>query len=71
MKLRKEQPKQHLRKQPRMRRVNTASAVPLPDLSTPEARSARKTADKRKRRNSQERIRKPLAGVMGLSLIHI
>ena len=68
MKLRKEQPKQHLRKQPRMRRVNTASAVPLPDLSTPEARSARKTADKRKRRNSQERIRKPLAGVMGVVL---
>ena len=68
MKLRKEQPKPHLRKQPRMRRINTASAVPLPDLSTPEARSARKTADKRKRRNSQERIRKPLAWVMGVVL---
>lgn len=68
MKLRKEQPKPHLRKQPRMRRINTASAVPLPDLSTPEVRSARKTADKRKRRNSQQRIRKPLAGVMGVVL---
>ena len=68
MKLRKEQPKPHLRKQPRMRRINTASAVPLPDLSTPEARSARKTADKRKRHNSQQRIRKPLAGVMGVVL---
>ena len=68
MKLRKEQPKPHLRKQPRMRRINTASAVPLPDLSTPEARSARKTADKRKRHNSQQRIRKPLAGVLGVVL---
>ena len=68
MKLRKEQTKPRLRKQPRMRRLNTASAVPLSDLSTPEARSARKTADKRKRRNSQQRIRRPLAGVMGVVL---
>ncbi len=68
MKLRQEQSKPRLRKQPRMRRINTASAVPLPDLSTPEARSARKTADKRKRRNSQQRVRKPLAGIMGVVL---
>ncbi len=68
MKLRQEQSKPRLRKQPRMRRINTASAVPLSNLSTPEARSARKTADKRKRRNSQQRIRKPLAGVMGVVL---
>ena len=68
MKLRKEQTKPRLRKQPRMRRLNMASAVPLSGLSTPEARSARKTADKRKRRNSQQRIRRPLAGVMGVVL---
>ena len=68
MKLRKEQPKQRLRKQPAMRRINTATAAPLPDLSKPEVRSARKTAEKRKRRNSQQRIRRPLAGVMGVIL---
>jgi len=61
---RKEQPKQRLRKQPRMRRLNTASVAPLPSL-TPEARTAQKTAQKRKRRNSQERIRRPLSGVAG------
>lgn len=61
---RKEQPKQRLRKQPRMRRLNTASVAPLPAL-TPEARTAQKTAQKRKRRNSQERIRRPLSGVVG------
>lgn len=66
MKQPKEQPKQHLRKQPRMRRIQTATAAPLPDLSTPEARSARKTAAKRKRRNSQQRIRRPIAGVMAV-----
>ena len=64
MKQRQEQPKQHLRKQPRMRRLNTASVAPLPSL-TPEARTAQKTAQKRKRRNSQERIRRPLSGVVG------
>jgi hypothetical protein len=51
-----------------MRRVQAATAAPLPDLSTPEARSARKTAAKRKRRNSQQRIRRPIAGVMGFVL---
>ncbi len=66
---RKEQPQQQarqqrLRKQPRMRRLNTASVAPLPAL-TPEARTAQKTAQKRKRRNSQERIRRPLSGVVG------
>ena len=68
MKQPKEQPKQRLRKQPRMRRVQAATAAPLPDLSTPEARSARKTAAKRKRRNSQQRIRRPIAGVMAVVL---
>ena len=68
MSQRKEQPKQRLRKQPRMRRVQAATAAPLPDLSTPEARSARKTAAQRKRRNSQQRIRRPIAGVMGVVL---
>ena len=67
---RKEHPQQRLRKQPRlrnqprMRRLNTASVAPLPAL-TPEARTAQKTAQKRKRRNSQERIRRPLSGVVG------
>ena len=63
----KQQPKQRLRKQPRMRRVQTASAVPLPSL-TPEARTARKTAQKRKRRNSQERFRRPVAGALAFVL---
>ncbi len=67
---RKEHPQQRLRKQPRlrnqprMRRLNTASVAPLPAL-TPEARTAQKTAQKRKRRNNQERIRRPLSGVVG------
>ena len=68
MNQRKEQPKQRLRKQPRMRRIQAATAAPLPDLSTPEARSARKTAAKRKRRNTQQRIRRPIAGVMAVVL---
>jgi len=68
MKQREEQPKPRLRKQPRMRRVQAATAATLPDLSTPEARSARKTAAKRKRRNSQQRIRRPIAGVMAFVL---
>ncbi len=71
MKLRQEKPKpqqkQRLRKQPRMRRVQTASAVPLPSL-TPEARTAHKTAQKRKRRNSQERYRRPVAGALAFVL---
>lgn len=61
-------PKPRLRKQPRMRRVYTATAAPLPDLATPEGRAASKTAQKRKRRNSTQRIRRPVAGVMGLLL---
>ncbi len=65
---RKNQPNQRLRKQPRMRRVQTATAVRLPDLSSPEARQASKTAKQRKRRNSQQRIRRPLSGVVGLAL---
>lgn len=65
---RKSQKKQRLRKQPRMRRVYTATALPSTDLSTPEAQAARKTAQKRKRRNSQQRIRRPLSGVVGLVL---
>lgn len=68
MNQRKEQPKQRLRKQPRMRRIQATTAAPLPDLATPEARSARKTAAKRKRRNSQQRIRRPIAGVMAVVL---
>ncbi|HOU40165.1 MAG TPA: FtsQ-type POTRA domain-containing protein [Promineifilum sp.] len=65
MKQRQEQPKPRLRKQPRMRRLNTASVAPLPAL-TPEARTAQKKAQKRKRRNSQERLRRPLSGIVGL-----
>ena len=53
MKQPKEQPKQRLRKQPRMRRVQAATAAPLPDLSTPEARSARKTAAKNWRKSAK------------------
>ena len=68
MKQRQEQPKPRLRKQPRMRRVQAATSATLPELSTPEARSARKTAAKRKRRNSQQRIRRPIAGVMAFVL---
>ncbi len=68
MKLDKSQPKQRLRKQPRMRRVYTASAVPLPDLSAPDARAATRTAQKRKRRNSQQRIRRPLSGIVDILL---
>lgn len=49
--------KKRLRKQPDLRRVYNASAAPLPSLTVP------KTASKRKRRNSQQRIRQPLSGV--------
>ncbi len=52
-----ESKKKRLRKQPDLRRVYNASAAPLPSLAVP------KTASKRKRRNSQQRIRQPLSGV--------
>ncbi len=55
------QPKQRLRKQPKMRRVEAASSVPLP-------KSMPKTAAKRKRRNSQQRLRRPLSTAAGLIL---
>ena len=54
--------KKRLRKQPRMRRVYSATSAPLGDLSMP------KTATKRKRRNSQQRIRRPLAGAKAMVL---
>lgn len=53
--------KQRLRKQPNMRRVYSTAATPL-------AASVPKTARKRKRRNSTERIRRPLGGVMRIVL---
>ena len=59
---RKDGSKQRLRKQPRMRRVYSASSVPMLDASVP------KTAKKRKRRNSQQRIRRPLAGAKAIIL---
>ncbi len=59
---RKNDSKTRLRKQPRMRRVYSATSAPLGDLSMP------KTAKKRKRRNSQQRIRRPLAGAKALVL---
>jgi hypothetical protein len=52
-----EKPKQRLRKQPKMKRMQSATAVPLPQMSMP------KTVKKRKRRNSQQRISQPLAPV--------
>lgn len=52
-----EKPKQRLRKQPKMKRVQSAGAVPLPSMSMP------KTVKKRKRRNSQQRISQPLGSV--------
>lgn len=59
---RKSDSKQRLRKQPRMRRVYTTASTPLPDLSMP------KTAKKRKRRNSQQRIRRPISGISAIVL---
>jgi len=59
---RKDGTKQRLRKQPRMRRVYSASSVPMRGASVP------KTAQKRKRRNSTQRIRRPLAGVKAFLL---
>lgn len=52
-----DKPKQRLRKQPKMKRVQSASAVPMPTMSMP------KTVKKRKRRNSQQRISQPLSSV--------
>lgn len=53
-------PKQRLRKQPRMRRVQSATALPLPEMAVP------KTAKKRKRRNSHQRFRGPLSTVQSV-----
>ena len=54
--------KKRLRKQPRMRRVYSASSVPMRGEAMP------KTAQKRKRRNSTQRIRRPLAGAKAIIL---
>ncbi len=62
MNARKTTEKQRLRKQPRMRRLYSASSTPLPGLSMP------KTAKKRKQRNSRQRISRPIAGVRGVVL---
>ncbi len=59
---RKNDGKQRLRKQPRMRRVYSATSAPLPNLSLP------KTAKSRKRRNSQQRFVRPIAGVKSVVL---
>ncbi len=59
---RKDSTKQRLRKQPRMRRVYSSSSVPMRGASVP------KTAAKRKRRNSTQRIRRPLAGAKAIIL---
>lgn len=58
----KNEQKPRLKKQPRMRRVYSASSAPLPDLSLP------KTVKKRKQRNSRQRISRPLTGVKGVVL---
>jgi len=59
---RKSDGKQQLRKQPRMRRVESASSTSLPNLSVP------KTARQRKFRNSTQRIRRPLSSVRAFVL---
>ena len=59
---RKNDGKQRLRKQPRMRRVYSASSASLPSATMP------KTAKKRKRRNSTQRIRRPLTGAKAVIL---
>lgn len=51
------QPKKRLRKQPKMKRVYSTSAVPLPQSTMP------KTVKKRKRLNSQQRLQQPLGSV--------
>ena len=62
MSQRKSDGKQQLRKQPRMRRVESASSTSLPNLSVP------KTARQRKFRNSTQRIRRPLSSVRAFVL---
>ncbi|MEZ4519667.1 MAG: FtsQ-type POTRA domain-containing protein [Chloroflexota bacterium] len=52
-----DQSKKRLRKQPKMKRVYSTSAVPMPQMSMP------KTVKKRKRRNSQQKIQQPLSSV--------
>jgi hypothetical protein len=60
MTARKNEPqKQHLRKQPRMRRVYSSGAATMPNLAMPKA------AKKRKQRNSRQRISQPLSGLKG------
>jgi hypothetical protein len=59
---RKNQPKQRLRKQPRMRRVYSATATPMPDMSMS------KTVRKRKRRNSRQRFQRPVSGAKAVIL---
>ena len=59
---RKSDEKKHLRKQPRTRRVYTATPASMPGLAMP------KTAKKRKQRNSRQRISRPLSGVRGFIL---
>ncbi len=59
---RKDDSKPKLRKQPQMRRVQSATTAPMGDLSMP------RTAAKRKRRNSTQRIRRPLAGATAVLL---
>lgn len=59
---RKSDGKQRLRKQPRMRRVYSASSASLPSATMP------KTAKQRKRRNSTQRIRRPLTGAKAVIL---
>jgi hypothetical protein len=59
---RKSDEKKRLRKQPRMRRVYSASPASMPNLAMP------KTAKKRKQRNSRQRISRPLSSVRGFIL---
>ncbi len=66
--------KSRLRKQPRMRRVQSATAIPLPGkakrrpLGVPPRAQMPSTANKRRRRNSQQRIRQPLSALWGMVL---
>lgn len=62
MRERKNDSKPRLRKQPRMRRVYSATAAPLGNLTMP------KTAKQRKFRNSTQPLRRPLAGAASLVL---
>lgn len=55
-------PKPRLRKQPRMRRVYSASAATMPNLAMPKA------AKKRKQRNTRQKISQPLNGLRGFVL---